>query len=66
MKVIDKLIINDKPPEYKTVVWIDTSDSFIPKIWLLGEWQPLGCRCCNKKYTGAFSMAFSNAFDIML
>ena len=41
MRVIDKLIINNKPPEYKTVVWIDTSDNYISKIWDSGEWKSI-------------------------
>ena len=65
MKVIDKIIINNNPPpEYKSVIWVDCSDKFIPKIWIFGKWRPLGCKCCKDYGSGDFNNDFNNDFLI--
>lgn len=42
MKIIDRIIIDNKAPNNKNVIWIDTSKSKpIQRYYLNGKWNPL-------------------------
>lgn len=54
MKIIDKIVIDNKAPKNKNVIWIDTSNTEpVQRYYWNGEWKPLRSSSSENTQTSA-------------